>query len=307
MIVHHLPDFSNKICVVTGATSGIGRAAARALAELNATLILTGRHERAGRNIVRRLQRRWPRGSVEFIRTDLSRQADVRGLAAYVNGTYDRVDVLLNNAGARFDEYRETSDGIELTFATNHLGHFLLTSLLLDRLKQAPGARVVTVASSAHFGASADGGWSLERHRYDRRLAYAKSKLANIMFAYELARRLRNTRVTSNAVDPGLVATNFARNNGLVPWLRHLVAHALRRELVSPKKGAETLVYCAASPDVAGVTGKYFRDNQHAESSSASHDREEAQRLWRLSAKLTGVNEPLEREAVALVTEARTP
>ena len=278
-----------KICVITGATSGIGRAAALALGSLKAELILVGRNEQAGADVIRRLRRRARGTSVEFIRADLSVQSDVRNLATRLTKNYERVDVLINNAGARFDDYHQTSDGIELTFATNHLGHFLLTNLLLERLMKAPAARVITVGSGSHCSASAHGGWSSDRASYDRRLAYAKSKLANIMFAYELAERLRNTRATSNAVDPGGVASNFARNNGFVSWLRHLVAHALKRELARPRKGAETLVYLAVSPEVDGVTGKYFRRNREVESSAASRDREEARRLWDLSAELTGV------------------
>ncbi len=271
--------------------------AAHGLAALNANLVLVGRNEHAGQDVVRRLLRRSPRSRVEFIRTDLSRQSDVRVLAAMITERCERVDILINNAGARIDNYHETDDGIELTFATNHLGHFLLTGLLLERLLQAPSGRVITVSSGSHSGVSARERWYLDRANYDRRVAYAKSKLANIMFAYELAERLRKTRVTSNAVDPGGVATNFARNNGLVPWIRHLAAHALRRELVSPRRGAETLVYLAAAEEVAGVTGKFFCHRQQVESSATSHDREEARRLWDLSVQLTDVQKHVPRNA----------
>ena len=285
------PNLSGKICAITGATSGIGRAAVYLLGQAQASLVLIGRNELAGQAVVRRLRARSPNSTFEFIRTDLSRQEDVRRLASTITDEYGHIDVLMNNAGARFDTYQETEDTIESTFATNHLGHFLLTCLLFERLQAAPAARVITVASGAHTGAPASGEWYLGRSTYDRRLAYAKSKLANIMFAYELAERLRNTRVTSNAVDPGLVATNFARNNGLASWCRHLVAHALRRELTSPRKGAETPVYLAASDEVAGVTGKYFCRNHEVESSPESHDREAARCLWDLSAELTSTQD----------------
>jgi NAD(P)-dependent dehydrogenase (short-subunit alcohol dehydrogenase family) len=161
--------------------------AAQALGLLKAELILVGRNEHAGHDLVRRLRGGFPRARIEFIRTDLTRQSDVRMLAARITENYERIDVLMNNAGARFDDYHETSDGIELTFATNHLGHFLLTRLLSERLVQAPAARIITVSSGSHISASAHGEWYLKRANYDRRLAYAKSKLANIMFAYELA------------------------------------------------------------------------------------------------------------------------
>lgn len=273
--------------------------AAHGLAALNAALILVGRNEHAGQDLARRLQRRSPRSRIEFIRTDLSEQSDVRALAARLAESCEFIDVLINNAGARIDNYRETDDGIELTFATNHLGHFLLTGLLIERLLQAPSARVITVTSVTHYGASAHGDWHLRRASYDRRIAYAKSKLANVMFAYELARRLAHTRVTSNAVDPGIVATNFARNNGTVAWLRHLVGSAIRCELVSPRTGAETLVYLAASEEVGGVTGKLFRRNREVESSAASRDRTKARRLWDLSVELTGLEVAPEIQALA--------
>jgi NAD(P)-dependent dehydrogenase (short-subunit alcohol dehydrogenase family) len=287
-----LTDLAGMNCVVTGATSGIGRMAARGLAALSANVILVGRNERAGRDVVRRLQKVSPRSRIEFVRADLSRQSDVRALAAGVGERYERVDVLINNAGARFDEYCETADGIELTFATNHLGHFLLAGLLLDRLVEAPSARVITVASVTHYNASADGDWYLQRDRYDRRTAYAKSKLANVMFARELAERLRATPVTSNAVDPGSVATNFARNNGTVAWFRHLVGSAVSRELVSARTGGDTLVYLASSTEVVGVTGKLFFRRRQVEPSEASRDRAAARRLWGLSVELTGLDVP---------------
>lgn len=263
--------------------------AACGLAALNANLILVSRNEHAGQDIVRRLQRQSPRSRVEFIRTDLSDQSDVRTLAARLAASCECIDVLINNAGARIDDYHHTVDGIELTFATNYLGHFLLTGLLIERLLQAPSARVITVTSVTHYGASGNGGWYLRRASYDRKVAYAKSKLANVMFAYELARRLAHTRVASNAVDPGIVATNFARNNGTVAWLRHIVGSAITRDLVSARTGAETLVYLASSQEVAGVTGKLFRRNREVESSAASRDLAESRRLWDLSVELTGL------------------
>jgi NAD(P)-dependent dehydrogenase (short-subunit alcohol dehydrogenase family) len=282
-------DLREKTCVVTGATSGIGKSAARALASLGSHLILAGRDEPAGHQLVRRLRRRSPTSSIEFVRTDLARQEDVRGLADAIARRHERVDVLINNAGARNYAYHETSDGIESTFATNHLGHFLLTCLLVDRLKKAPSARVITVSSSLHSQASAVGTWYLGRADYDGSLAYAKSKLANLMFAYELARRLRHTPITSNALNPGVVATNFERNNGFRRWLGFLVGHGVRRRLISARTAAKAVVYLAASETLATVTGKYFVGEREAESSPASHDAEAARRLWEMSARLTGV------------------
>ena len=294
MFILELPDLTQKTCVITGATSGLGKVVARELGSLHANLVLTGRNERAGRDIARKLRRRYPSITVEYIRTDLSRQADVRVLAELIARDYPVVDVLLNNAGARFDRYEETPDGIELTFATNHIGHFLLTYLLANRLTRATAARVITVSSGNHADAHIEGGWYLDRTNYDRKLAYANSKLANIMFAYELAERLNHSRVTSNVVDPGAVATQFARNNGTISWLRHLFAHLVKGNLASPRHGARPLIHVAVASELIGVTGKYFRFNGESKSSTASYDREQARRLWDLSVRLTGLaDQPL--------------
>jgi NAD(P)-dependent dehydrogenase (short-subunit alcohol dehydrogenase family) len=275
--------------VITGATSGIGRVAAIALADARTNLVLTGRNARRGQRLASELVRRRPGVAVEFVAADLSRQADVQRLASSIISGYQAVDVLINNAGARVDRYQRTEDGLESTFATNHVGHFLLTCLLAERLAAAQAARVISVSSSAHLFAPSDPVWTPDGHAYDRRAAYATSKLANVLFAYELARRVRGTRITSNAVDPGIVATNFARNNGIVPWLKHLVSHGIRRELISARHGADTLVFLASSPAVEGVSGKYFRERCESTSSPQSHSRECAQELWVTSARLTGL------------------
>ena len=213
---------ARKIIVITGATSGIGRAVALSLGSSQASLALVGRNERVGEGLVRRICSDSSGSRAGFFRADLSSLTEVRTLASRLKDRYERVDVLINNAGARFTHFEETSEGLERTFATNYLGHFLLTALLLERLLQAAAARIITVGSGAHFGVRADPPWILPRATYERKLAYGASKLANIVFAYELARRLSGTTVTSNAVDPGGVATNLGRNNGWVAWLRHL-------------------------------------------------------------------------------------
>jgi NAD(P)-dependent dehydrogenase (short-subunit alcohol dehydrogenase family) len=280
-----------KTCVITGATSGIGRACAVELGRLGANLILTGRDERNGAGLVRRIQRDHAPGSAHFIRADLSVQREVREVAAAIRTRCARVDVLINNAGARFDMFRLSADEIESTFATNHLGHFLLTLLLLDKLQAADSARVITVASGAHGGAPGDFERSFRPETYDRKAAYGNSKLANLMFAYELARRFWAANITSNAVDPGGVASNFARNNGFMSWLRHVGSHALKRELVSPRKGAETIVFLASSPAVESVSGKYFFRKREIESSGISMDEAAAKRLWGLSLRMTGLDD----------------
>jgi len=275
-----------QICVITGATSGIGRATALQLGRMGANLLLVGRNEKAGRSVVAQIAKRPGSGSVEFLRADISSLADVHRVAEELRSRCPAIDVLVNNAGARFSNYQTSADGIELTFATNHLGHFLLTALLLDRLLAAPGARVITVGSGAH-GNSLGYNWSSQPSNYDRKAAYGKSKLANIMFAYELARRLRGTAVTSNAVDPGGVATKLGLNNGVIPWIRHIVFYGLKRELQSPMRAAETIVYLASSPQVAAVTGNYFHKLHEIRSSQFSCDVEAAGRLWEHSVRLS--------------------
>jgi NAD(P)-dependent dehydrogenase (short-subunit alcohol dehydrogenase family) len=279
-----------KTCVITGATSGIGKAAAFALAEMGASLVMVGRNAERGARIQRELRKRYPAGQLDFHRTDLSSLAEVRELAAAIVARHDRIDVLINNAGTRYDRYLESRDGFELTFATNHLGHFLLTCLLWDRLIATPTARVITVSSGAHASAKPDGLWLSQKHQYDRRQAYAKSKLANVLFAFELARRMVSTGVTSNAVHPGGVATNFARNNGLLSWLKHLVAHGMKGELRSPRKGAETIVYLARDNQAAGVSGRYFFQCRPVDPAPAALDSALAAALWNASVQWTKID-----------------
>ena len=280
-------SMQGRTCVITGATSGIGRATALALGALGANLILLGRREVEGQRLAAALRGAPGAGTVEFVQVDLSDQRQVRALGADVALRTHSIDVLINNAGGRFNTFQQSPDGIELTFATNHLGHFLLTNSFLEALLRAPHARVITVGSSAHGGVTAAGDWCLNRENYDRRIAYGKSKLANIIFAYELARRLSHTEIVSNAVDPGGVATNLGRNNGLLSWSRHLLYYALKRDLISPRRAAETLVYLALDPAVERISGKYFCMKRQIESSLASHDPSAAADLWALSVRLT--------------------
>jgi NAD(P)-dependent dehydrogenase (short-subunit alcohol dehydrogenase family) len=280
----------SKVVIITGATSGIGKAAALSLALGDADLVLVGRNTRRGADVVERIRQRAPNVRARFIQADLSAQGDVRRLARLINQDFDHLDVLINNAGARFDTYGATEDGLERTFATNHLGHFLLTCLLFDRLDSAPSARVVTVSSQAHLMAEADGSWLYQEQEYDRRQAYAKSKLANILFAFELARRLEGTRIASNAVDPGVAATNFALNNGLVAWAKHTVSHWVKGALISPAAAADTIVYLATSSQPDAVSGSLFRERRVVEPSQQARNRSLASNLWAQSARLTGAD-----------------
>jgi NAD(P)-dependent dehydrogenase (short-subunit alcohol dehydrogenase family) len=283
----------NKVIVITGATSGIGRAVSLELCRSGAKLVLLGRNAKKGHRLADRILRCSGHGTqVDFYQADLSSLSEVQTLAQQLNERFPVIDVLINNAGARFDTFHQTPEGIERTFATNHLGHFLLTALILDRLLRAPSGRVITVGSGAHLGIHGTPEWLRTESTYDRKLAYGTSKLANVMFAYELARRLSGTTVTSNAVDPGSVATNLARNNGVVPWLRHLV-HCILSGRLTPRYAAQGVVYLAFSEEVSGVTGLYFSECKQASSSKLSHDAFLAGQLWSLSVRLTKLDESL--------------
>jgi NAD(P)-dependent dehydrogenase (short-subunit alcohol dehydrogenase family) len=274
-----------KICLVTGGTSGIGAVTARELARLGASVVLVGRD--AGRCARRRDAIRRGTGSpVEALVADLSSQLQIRRLAEEFRARFARLDVLVNNAGSYFMRRRLTVDGLEMTFALNHLAYFLLTNLLLDRLEASAAARVVNVSSIAHEQGRLDlADLQGERH-YDRLAAYAASKLANLLFTYELARRLAGTRVTVNALHPGIVATHLGRDNG---WLRTTVRNLLSRSMIDPEEGARTSVYLASSPEVEGVTGRYFYECKEARSSEGSRDPAAAADLWSVSERLTGL------------------
>jgi NAD(P)-dependent dehydrogenase (short-subunit alcohol dehydrogenase family) len=280
------PPMAGKVCLVTGATSGIGAVAAEALAAQGATLVGVGRNPEKCAAVAERIRQQTGSTTVEFLRADLSSQQEIRRLAQEFLGKYDRLDVLVNNAGAMFFQRRESVDGIELTFALNHLGYFLLTNVLLDRLKASAPARIVNVASSAHTRTPLDLDDVQSRRSYRGFRVYSKSKLANVLFTYELARRLEGTGVTANALHPGVVATKFGSDNG---WRGHLLRPLFFAFGITPERGAETMIYLAASPEVAGVTGKYFMKKKAVPSSPGSYDRSAAARLWQISAELTGL------------------
>jgi NAD(P)-dependent dehydrogenase (short-subunit alcohol dehydrogenase family) len=272
------------VCVVTGATSGIGQATAAALAGRGAQLILVSRDRGRGEAAAAKLAvagRPAPRLEV----ADLASMAQVRALAGRL-AALERIDVLVNNAGLMAGQRRVTADGHDEVFAVNHLAPFLLTSLLLGQLTASGPARVVTVASGAHTAARLDlddlqleNGWESWR-------AYANSKLANILFTRELARRLAGSTVTANCAHPGLVRTRFGRETRQP--MRTAVTLA-RPFMLSPQRGARTVVYLAASPAVAGASGGYYVRNQRREPSPAARDAVTARRLWQLSEELTGL------------------
>jgi NAD(P)-dependent dehydrogenase (short-subunit alcohol dehydrogenase family) len=253
---------------------------------MGATVVLVGRSPERTEASVREIRELSGNSAVEGLLADLSSMAEVRRLAEEFRARYSRLDVLVNNAGALFARRERTVDGYERTFALNHLAYFLLTDRLLDLLKASAPSRIVNVSSGAHQGMSLNFDDLQNERRYTMAGlgAYGQSKLANILFTYELARRLAGTGVTANALHPGFVATGFGENNG--GWMRPVmkISHwfALR-----PKKGAETIVYLASSPEVEGVSGQYWEKRRAVRSSRASYDEAAQRRLWEVSAVLT--------------------
>ncbi len=282
-------NMRGKVCLITGATSGIGEVTARELAKQGATVVVVGRSRQKAEATVHEIKSHTGNQDVGYLLADLSSQREVRDLAKEFEARHDRLDVLVNNAGAIFSEYGETGDGIERTFAVNHLNYFLLTNLLLDELRSGAPSRVVNVSSGAHQGAELDFDDLGTKQNYGFMKAYGRSKLANILFTYELARRLEESGITANALHPGAVSTNFGSNNAV--WYARPVLALFRLFAVSPEKGAETSVYLASSPEVEGVTGKYFANKKPVSSSKASCDEAAAKKLWHLSEEMTGLSE----------------
>ena len=279
-----------KICLVTGGSDGIGYEASRELARLGARVIIVGRNSAKTEAAMRQIIADTDNPAVEYLLADLSSQSEVRRVAAEAMELAPHLDVLLNNAGAIFLSDRRSAEGIEMTFALNHLSYFLLTGLLLEQLRRAPQARIINVSSCAHESVGKFRLEDLPKPSSNRGYgAYKLSKLCNILFTYELARRLEGENITVNALHPGLVRTNIARNNGL---LGRVVNFFIGVRGIGPDKGAETPVYLAASPEVENMTGKYFVDCRPAPSSSVSYDAELAARLWAMSASLTNVGNP---------------
>ena len=276
----------NRTCLITGATSGIGKAAAIALGRKGYSLILTGRNSGRGEKIIDAIKRKFPNSDVKFFPVDISSIINVISLTEKLQSEYACIDILINNAGARFDDYKKSIDGIELTFATNYLGHFVLTNQLLSLLEKSSSGRIINVGSSAHGGHDNDFSLAASPKHYDRKTVYGKSKLANLLFTYELADRLKDKRITVNAVDPGGVLTNLGRNNGVIPWLKHILYYVSRGSLITSGKGAETIVYLADSTEVEEISGKYFYKKQEEVSSTESYNKEAAVKLWDLSLSL---------------------
>ena len=276
---------AGRTVLVTGGTGGIGKATAAGLAAMGARVAITGRDrdrtEAAAREI------RAAGGLVDVFVADLSAQSEVRRLAEEVLHTLVRIDVLVNNVGGYWNPRHETADGLERTFALNHLAPFLLTHLLLDRLTQSAPARVVTVSSNAQAQGRIDFDDLQGVRSYSGARAYSQSKLANVLFSYELARRLHGTSVTANALHPGVVSTSFGAEDPatvqrvLIPFLRHFMK--------TPAEGAATSIHLASAPALEQVSGRFFADSKPKTSSQRSYDQATAARLWQVSADLVGL------------------
>lgn len=274
----------DKVCLVTGANSGIGRATVEALAAQGAQVVMVCRDVGRGERAKAKIESRVAGANLDLIIGDLSSQDEIRRVAAEFEQRHSRLDVLVNNAGVLLGRRQETVDGLEATFATNHLGHFSLTHLLLPTLKASAPARIVNVSSDAHHGARLDFSDLQSRRSYSGFRAYCNSKLANVLFTYELARRLEGSGVSVNALHPGVVRTRIGRSGPLAARLFFLLGAPF---LSSPKQGAETSVYLATSPEVEAVSGKYFLKKAERRTSRLSYDRDVARRMWDVSIELT--------------------
>jgi retinol dehydrogenase 12 len=281
-----------QVAVITGGNSGIGKETAVELAAMGAHVVIAARNPTKATAAVAEIRRRVPGATVEHLPVDLASFASVRAFAKECTSRFDHLDALVNNAGLTVSKRTVTEDGHETQFQVNHLSHYLLTRLLHDQLAAAPAARVVNVSSTGHTFAR-DGldfddlDW--ERRRYRGFLVYCATKLANVLFTRELARRLDDTKITANAVHPGFVGSNFAREGDMGVAIG-LVMLAVRPFAISSAKGAHTSVYLASSPDVDGITGQYFYQCKVVKPSNAALDDTAAARLWDVSAEMTGLS-----------------
>lgn len=273
----------NKTVIITGATSGIGEVAAIRLAEKGARIVYTARDRVRAELTLRKLAAANPKAEHVFHLADLSLLAEMKRVGEIL-AREPRINVLMNNAGALFNRRQETADGLEMTFALNHMAYFVVTNLLLPKLQ--PGARIVSVASNAHRGARLDFDDLQSRRGYTGFPVYSKSKLCNILFNRELARRAPHG-VTANALHPGFVATRFGDNSGGL--MRTILSVAKPIGAIAPEEGARTMIYLAASPEVEGVTGEYFYESKIATPTAEARNDADARRLWEISESISGL------------------
>ncbi len=277
-------SMDGKTIIITGATSGIGEVAAVRLAEKGARIVFTARDPERGEVTIRKLHQANPNAEHVYHLADLSRLSEMKRVGATL-AQEPQIDVLINNAGALFNKRRETEDGLEMTFALNHMAYFVITNLLLPKLKS--GGRIVTVASNAHRGARLDFDDLQTRRGYVGFPVYSKSKLCNILFNRELARRIAGTGVTANCLHPGFVATRFGDDSGGL--MRTVLKVAKPIGAISPEEGAQTIIYLASSPQVNNVSGEYFYECKPATPTAEARSDEDAKRLWEISQQIAGL------------------
>ena len=279
-------SMNNKTILITGASGGIGLQSAIGLAKQGVNIVMVGRDKERTSQAVELVRTQTGNQSVSYLLADLSSIQEVRRLAQEFKDKYPALDVLLNNAGAVLLRRKVSVDGYEMTLALNHLNYFLLTQLLLDMLKAAPAGRIVNVASRAHYRGHVNFEDLQSQHGYNGMRVYSMSKLMNVLFTYELARRLDGTNVTANCLHPGFVASNFGGNNG---WIARIAMRFMTGR-ISVEEGAKCPIFLASSPDVQGVSGKYFNyDTQETRSSEESYDQNIARRLWDVSEELVAI------------------
>jgi NAD(P)-dependent dehydrogenase (short-subunit alcohol dehydrogenase family) len=277
-------SMEGKTVIITGATSGIGEVAAIRLAEKGARIVFTARDKARADDTMAALKKANATADHALHMADLSQLAEMKRVGAEL-AREPKIDVLINNAGALFNKRQETVDGLEMTFALNHMAYFVLTNLLLGRLNA--GARIVTVASNAHRGARLDFDDLQSRRSYVGFPVYSKSKLCNILFNRELARRLSGTGITANALHPGFVATRFGNDSGGI--MRAVLKVAKPIGAISPEEGAQTIIYLASSPEVASVSGQYFYECKPATPTAEARNDDDARRLWEVSEQIAGL------------------
>jgi NAD(P)-dependent dehydrogenase (short-subunit alcohol dehydrogenase family) len=273
-----------KVVLITGATSGIGKVTAVTLADMGATVAVLGRNAEKGKELLEEITLRTGSKSIDFIRCDLASLDTVKEAATDFKSRYDRLDVLIDNAGGINGKRMTTKDGFEYTFGVNHLAHFVLTNRLLDLLKTSAPSRAVVTSSAAHLSGHIDFDDLMAEKKYTAFKAYGQSKLANVLFTFELARRTQGTRVTANCLHPGAVRSNFAKGMGGALSGFYTIFGVFMK---SPEQGAQTMIYLASSPEVESVTGKYFAKSKLKASSPESTNQAQARRLWEISEQLT--------------------
>ena len=275
---------NNRKVIITGGTDGIGLATAIELARLGASLWIVGRNETKTKQVVGEIIKSSGNEKVGYVIADLSSIAAIRKVAEDINNTVDRIDVLVNNAGAVFINRETSVDGLEMTFALNHVNYFLLTSLLMDKIKKGVHPRIVNVSSTAHFAGRVNFDDLQSQKKYSTMRVYGTSKLMNVLFTYELDRRLEGSGITVNALHPGFVASNFGKSNG---GLMKPLFGLIQLGAISVEDGAKTSIYLASSTEAEGISGKYFDQSQAVDSSKDSYNPALAKRLWEETEKIT--------------------